>query len=590
MNYLGEKKEEISISTKISLYILGFAMMIVLFLRGTVVNTNLTEYLWFGNLDETMDIFLVFKARILVATAIVMAIIILGRIFVEKPKFNKFFIPLFLYMVLTVVSTLISPYKEYGLKGAYEQYETLWVLLSYGIILLYAYFFISSSYAIEFVKGSLSVLAIIHSFIGVTQLIGKDFFETSLGKLFLVPNSIENAAQVRESLSFAFSNSKNHQVYLTLYNPNYVGMYSALLFPIFAILAMKGKTYKRIFWGIMAVLNFLFAMGSGSKTFLGSLVVSFILGIILLRGKIKKYLPVLIGFVVVLAGASVFYFNKINVNPVSYVKNALLASTQDILDAKLNKDSIDLTINNEIYNVSYEVNNEVAAVKVKKGEKELPVKFNENEVRVDEIKDIYFRINKDEAGNTFLSCVTPRGDIYFINKDSYKIYTASGKYDVIHPAKAAFRGHDAFASGRGYIWSRTIPLLKPLGFGADSFTLAFPQDDYIGKLNGGFNNLLVTKPHNLFLQVGVQSGILALICFIVLPLFYIIDSFRLLWKSEFNETEMFTLGITLGIIGYLFAGIFNDSCVALAPLYWIFLGTGFAVNRIIEKKEVLKNV
>lgn len=583
MNYLGEKKEEVSLGNKICLYILGFAMMITLFLRGTVVATNLTQYPWFGSLETTADIFLVFKAKVIIITAIVMVAFIIGNIFMNGFKIKKFMIPLILYVVLTIVSTIISPYKEYGFKGSYEQYESLWVLISYGVILLYTYLFVNSKYAISFSKISLSVLAVIHSVIGITQLVGKDFFATRLGKVFLIPENFPNAAEVRKSLEFTFSNSKNHQVYLTLYNPNYVGAYSALLFPIFTVLAMKGKPHKRIFWGIMALINFLCAMGSGSKTFLGSLLVSFIIGIILLRKKVKRYLPALSVFIIIVVGSAIFYFRSINVSLISYVKNAITAKSEDVLDVKLEKDYVSLTINNEIYNLSYTPVDDNAIIKIQKNGKDVPYKINGSEIRVDEIKDIYFVVGKDANNDTVITCKTPKGSLSFTNKDGYKFYVSIGKLDTLHPVKVAFRGHDAFASGRGYIWSRTIPLLKPLGYGADSFTLVFPQDDYVGKLNGGFNSLIVTKPHNLFLQVGVQSGILALICFILLPLFYVVDSFKLLWKSEFNDLEMFNLGITLGILGYLFAGIFNDSCVALAPLYWIFLGLGFAANKLIKK-------
>ena len=39
----------------------------------------------------------------------------------------------------------------------------------------------------------------------------------------------------------------------------------------------------------------------------------------------------------------------------------------------------------------------------------------------------------------------------------------------------------------------------------------------------------------------------------------------------------------LGVLGYLIAGISNDSCVAIAPLFWALLGIGFSVNQINKK-------
>ena len=190
-----------------------------------------------------------------------------------------------------------------------------------------------------------------------------------------------------------------------------------------------------------------------------------------------------------------------------------------------------------------------------------------------------------------ISCNTPKGSFVIINtEDGYKLYTGAGKTDDIYNAPAAvIKDHDAFASGRGYIWSRTFPVFFNhllFGTGADTFTIAFPQNDYIGRLNGGFGNMIITKPHNMFLQIGVQSGGLALLCFLGVAIFYIVQTFRLFWKKELSgEIETFGAAISLGIIGYLSAGIFNDSCIALAPIYWVMLGVGYGINAYIAKKD-----
>ena len=43
---------------------------------------------------------------------------------------------------------------------------------------------------------------------------------------------------------------------------------------------------------------------------------------------------------------------------------------------------------------------------------------------------------------------------------------------------------ERLGSGRGYIWSRSIPLIKQAGFmglGADTYPEYFPQNDFKGK-------------------------------------------------------------------------------------------------------------
>lgn len=71
---------------------------------------------------------------------------------------------------------------------------------------------------------------------------------------------------------------------------------------------------------------------------------------------------------------------------------------------------------------------------------------------------------------------------------------------------------------RGYIWSRTIPILPDylvLGAGPDCFLYEFPQDDILGKLYAyGTGSIVVDKPHNLYLQIFVNEGGIALLAFL----------------------------------------------------------------------------
>src|SRR5690606_8579420 len=108
--------------------------------------------------------------------------------------------------------------------------------------------------------------------------------------------------------------------------------------------------------------------------------------------------------------------------------------------------------------------------------------------------------------NWFFTNQTGDGSYYYMNN-----YGRPDK--IITAPHALFSGYEGYASGRGYIWSRTLPLLKKhiiLGSGADTYMIAFPQQDYVGLSNYGYGDQLVTKPHNLYLQVGVQTGLLSL--------------------------------------------------------------------------------
>ena len=598
------KKEEADMGKKISLFLLGIVIAFIpLIVRAAEHSTNLTQFAWFGGGDDSLDVFLIVKGQALTLVAILMLFALGAKLFLDgkKMKLPVWMYAVFGYAALTTISTLISKYRSFGFNGMYEQHETLWVILAYCVVLIYAFVFASDSYGISFVRGALAVLAVVHSYIGITQLVGADFWGTKLGRFLIIPSSFDNAEAIRENLSFTFSGSGNHQVYLTLYNPNYVGSYAALVFPIFLVLAVfSKKIWKKAFWGIITIINFLCAMGSGSKTFLGAFAVSAVFAVVLFRQKIKKGWPIMVGFAAVIIVSSAVYFNYVGVNLLSYLQNAIAIQKNDSLLEKveLKNDHAEITYNGVKFNMSYDASGEEAILHFTKDDgSEIGYQTNDEGLLVtlndEKLTDLSFQylMPASDIEGYLINCNTPKGSFAFMNtKDGYKIYTGGGKLDDIYNAPAAvIKDHDAFASGRGYIWSRTFPVFFNhlfLGTGADTFTIAFPQNDYIGRLNGGFGSMIITKPHNLFLQIGVQSGGLALLCFLALAVIYIVQTFKIYWKKELSgETETFGVAISLGIIGYLFAGIFNDSCVALAPLYWVFLGVGYGVNAYVAKKD-----
>ena len=64
------------------------------------------------------------------------------------------------------------------------------------------------------------------------------------------------------------------------------------------------------------------------------------------------------------------------------------------------------------------------------------------------------------------------------------------------------------------------------------------------------------------------------------------DCFRLYaLKKNYRAEQIYGIAIMLGVVGYLAAGIFNDSVVSVAPVFWILLGTGVALNTINRRTD-----
>ena len=178
--------------------------------------------------------------------------------------------------------------------------------------------------------------------------------------------------------------------------------------------------------------------------------------------------------------------------------------------------------------------------------------------------------------------------------------TKEGFYIIGHNNKAykikdnierwGFEGRERLGSSRGYIWSRSIPMLKDtlfLGYGADMYAIYFPQDDFVGKLKAwGSATKIVDKPHNMYLQWALNTGLPSLLAILVLFGIYFVQSIKLYWNTEFDDTYTIVgVGILAAFVGYAIAGLFNDSVVSVAPVFWILLGIGISINLQLSKRK-----
>ncbi len=583
-----------------ALVLLLAAVFIPLVVRLHRYDPNLSQFNWFLQSTEEIDVFLYWKSRILPVLGALMGLVLLykftDRRFLQEQKKNIWLYPLAAYGILTLLSTLFSQYRSFGFSGIHEQFESVWVVLTYCLLTFFTYAIVKDTKDVADLRRTLFVLLLLLCALGITQAIGKDFWESKLGRYLMVP---EKYAAYRKTLSFNFSNSGNHQVYLTFYNPNYVGMFAALILPfcVFCVFSVR-KWWQKILWVAVSITFSVCTFRSGSKTFLISIVVSLVLALLFCHRAVWRRILIVIPVCVALFFAGKAYFKHINLDPVQYVKNAMTLHKNDYLleDIRFSEQDVTIEYNHAELHVMYAAN-ELGAALICHDKNGTMLEYNTREDGYIEMVDpafsgILFRFQTGNELYPWLVSIHIRGcAIYFTQtEDGYQYINNAGKFaDPVKAPAALFGDYDNFASNRGYLWSRTIPLLRHsliLGTGADTFSLVFPHNDLPGRVNAGYYTALVTKPHNLYLQIGVQHGVLALLCFLAVCVIYLVQSFPLYWHAKFtDEFSWFGAGIMFGIIGYLVAGLSNDSCVATAPIFWILLGAGFSVNRINKEAK-----
>lgn len=570
--------------------------------RLTIHKSEVKQILFNAGVEDNYDIFLYGKSVFLMAVAAVMVIILIWKWFADRnwPKLNKCFIPLGIYVLFVLLSSLMSEYTQISLGGIDDGYESMFVLLSYCILAVYAYVFIRSEADVKGIIKWWPIGIIVLIFIGATQFIGYDFWSTEVGRKLMLPIS-----QWGAKLSFNFEAGR---VYLAQYNPNYVGPLAAMIVLFFGVLTIfaKGKK-KKIIYGVITLGMFGCLLASQSKNGMIALFLGGIVLCLFLHKRLKKYWYFFAGGVVVFVGVIL----ALDFSRGHFITRAITASWQSITSESAADDRCpeleDIQAGDEFIQVTYDGNTIYIKGNINEENNTLSFElYDEDGKEVSYIYDAeketafiqderFEDIQLQSAKINDIPCVGLKINHYnwrFTNQVGQKGYYYASPNGVFTKMKAAdtavFTNMPSLASGRGYIWARAIPMLKDtivLGRGADNFQLYFPQYDYVAAYKSGFAAKTVASPHNMYLQIGVNTGVISLIGFIGFFLLYFVDCIRLYRKEDFQEfMPQVGLGICVACFAYMMTGFLNDSMVCVAPVFWCLIGMGLAVNRIYKKE------
>lgn len=566
--------------------------------------TGLSQYSWSSSGEDVYDFFLFWKGFLLVCISLFMASVFIltyirDRAQVTERAGAKYIVPVCLYLSFAVLSTVCSEHKNMAVYGGYEQWEGIIIIGAYVIVLLFCYLMLCGKTEFNIVMWGFLIGVFVLSLVSAMQAFGYDFFRTEAGHAMM--NFMSD-----KKLNFTF-NFEVGRVYSTLHNPNYVGSYVALVLPVILSLVswekQRASVARSILAGISAICLVLMLAGSQSVTgFIGVFCSFFLYGIywfIQNRAQWKRVLLCAAGCVVVISLIVVtnkpvfeYGYNKmLHPTPNHFLIKSMESREGRLYITTVKDDVLVMKVGRwgEEQN-PYEVRDGAG--------RELPLVFDEEQdilkvtdERFDGIELHETELTEDGVAYDALKIQTPSmNKTYTVAKKEeaketqYVLETTSGKLDELrHIEAVGFEDRQHFGSRRGYIWSRTFPLLPKhllLGSGPSTFVYEFPNHDYVGRTNVGYEWSVVTKPHNMYLQIWVQTGLPSLFMFLALYLVYFVESIRIYFRRKpVRHSEIVGLGIMLGTVGYLVTGLANDSCVAVAPLYWALLGIGMAVNR-----------
>lgn len=545
----------------------------------------------FTNGQDNMDFFSYYKmVWLLIFTGLGLAIYF-TRLFLNKTielRKDKIYYPLGIYLFLAIASTIFATHKGVALIGFVDRYEGLYAIIAYVSLFFLAFNSIDNEKQVKAILVALGLSSLVMSLLGVTQFMGNDFFMTDFGKNLILPKDYHHLA---DSLKFIFETSRT--VYGTLYNINYVGVYMSSVFALSTTIFILIKDWKyKSFFIIVSLSSFLTLLGSRSRAGMFSLILYAFLVLIFFRKFFFKHWKAFTAIMILITGVFIG-FNQYREGLITNV----LKSGIDSITTKREYDFQDIILEGNTASILFDT----YSIKIISENEEI-LFLNENDQTLNvEFKDNIFRATEEPYNNhTFelqildnytvlisrISTITGGHIIRFVIDENNNLKVLGYSLEFLDKIKApyiGFEGRESLASNRGYIWSRTFPMIKDtilLGYGPDTYALHFPNNDYVGKMKGLSINTLVDKPHSLYMQIAVNTGLVSLISYMGIISVYFTSSFKAYYrKSNYNNfLEIAGLAIFLSTSIYLFTGISNDSLISVAPIFWVLIGLGYIIN------------
>ncbi len=624
---MNKQNQKLDLGALIMFFPAVVAMAIIpIVMRATMIVSGLLDDMRYfagtyneeNNLHYMTDVYSQGKAMMVVVFAVIMlvfAVVCCTYLFRNVEKRSFVYVGASVtFVLLSLASALGSEYQTAAWYGVFDRAEGFFTLACYFVLFLFTMYAFRKTQNFGYIVGALMFCTGVNIIIGLFQYTGNNLLNYEWFESFIIDGTYKDMLQLKTDVA-----SEKGKMYGALYHYNYVGSFMGMTIPLFTVLAIYGKTLlHKIVAAVFAAGSLFMLLASTARSGLVAVAAAFIVGIIVFaRVLIRRWkivVPVIAAAAVLVVGVNFAMDNALFrripsllsdvVDFVTPAEDADLYDTLPIREITHNPDgTLSLTSQTDTATISFDADKLVYVFTDSEG-KQLDINTDVNgitNIADEDFPDVFFEfVSSDDNpyyDDAFFMWFRDRDDTallfkLFNEKQIHMLDIDVGDRTTAVNAEAiGFSGKEKLGSSRGYIWSRTLPLLKNCtvtGYGPDNFVYAFPQNDYLAKFYAyaeGFH-ITVDKPHNLYLQIAVNNGIIALIAFLVICVFYLVDCFRLYaLKKKYRLEQTYGISVMLAIVGYLAAGLFNDSVVSVAPVFWILLGVGAALNTINRRMD-----
>ena len=336
--------------------VLGFVPLIV---HMRQYDAGMEKYDWFPDKSNIrVDIFMAYKSYAIMLLAGIMLLVLIVQTIKGQKQFRMetSYYLLLIYAIFVIMSGLFSIYKPQVFTGSYEIFQPVEVIIGYLLICFYTYQYADSSEKIKKILLISSIGLGIILIIGISQFIGYDLLQTTVGRLL-----ISDVYHIDKLDTIDF-NMQKHRVYATLYNPDFLSFYFGLITPvIMAAFMVVKKKWQKVILGIVFAGCIICLIGADVSAGYLAFGIAIVVGVFILlsRKKTTFIATLIVALFAIIIGVIVCIATPLG----THVKQ-LFFGTQRSIDTRLIK-SIETTDDDIVFNlekqnihISYEIDSE----------------------------------------------------------------------------------------------------------------------------------------------------------------------------------------------------------------------------------------
>ncbi|MBC7661123.1 MAG: O-antigen ligase family protein [Chitinophagaceae bacterium] len=496
---------------------------------------------------------------------------------------------------LALLSSVFSPFHDLNLLGVPNLFEGVFTGVAFFAMAI-AGSRVSPRFAHSVLPFGLAVTMVIVTAIGLGEISGRQLLNIPWINHLLLQGPLGSIAMYEAGFGAASA---------PFGNPNYAGLFAALLWPFFVGRAVVSKTIRgTTFFSIIGGAALIELLASGSRGGLIGASIALGVGAIIVGVRIRPRWNLVLILVITQALA----YSILNI-----VTPGRAAERVATLPVEFRAPSFQAP--SPLLEAAPKADYTIKRIQVKTGRlrvegtgpKGVWGLFVERQLRSIKFMDLSFRPLLFQVGPgekiTLLDSHYAGLELALHDAGVFRVLTLNhmdvaitnwgfriGRLGSFVTPVAAERFPLPFSDQafdmRGFIWSYSIPLLKHtllLGRGPGAFPFEFPNNDPIVMSSSFGLESIVDKPHNFYISFAYTYGVVALLLLLGVYSYYVVRVVNRVAYGGTHEVAIL-MPYVLGFIGFVITAISVDSTVGVSSPFWVMLGIGLSL--VSNKRKV----